>query len=84
METQQVIVRCDHPGTTRIDTSKPKLVNLATSAGRKIQWNNTHTLFRGLWAQEETDVGKKCVFNLRQAGFVLPETSLRWVNPLVL
>ncbi|CAM9185901.1 unnamed protein product [Ectocarpus fasciculatus] len=27
--------------------------------GRKIQWDNTHTLFRGLWAQEETDVGKK-------------------------
>lgn len=29
------------------------------AAGCKIQWDNTHTRFRGLWAQEETEVGKK-------------------------
>ncbi len=35
-------------------------------AGCKIQWDNTHTLFRGLWVQEETEVGKKCVFDTRR------------------
>ena len=29
--------------------------------GCRIQWDDTHTLFRGLWTQEETELGKKYV-----------------------
>lgn len=36
------------------------------SPGCKIQWANTHTHFRGLWVQEETEVGKKCVYDSRR------------------
>lgn len=30
-------------------------------AGCTIQWESTHRFFRGLWVQEETEIGKKCV-----------------------
>lgn len=49
----------DGPETVHANQPQPSLLCQRALPGCCIMLDNTHKLFTGLWAQEETEVGKK-------------------------